>query len=349
VQVLLNICRHRGSVVCRDERGNSQFFRCPYHNWVYRNDGALVGIPDHRRNPEGWGDRIGGLMKAPRVSTYRGMIFASFAEAGETLEEDFGPLRKYIDYWFDHSPVGRVTLSQPYRAVYHGNWKFQAENSTDGWHARYVHKSALQMLERFGDRSRAVGWPGCTRGFAHGHGLLEMERNDIPPTVEEAFTEHIDLLTRRYGAEAAEQLYLRRHIAIFPNLHLMEFKFRVIQPVTVDRTIVYKYPVRLEEVPDRINQAIFTRIAKDISVSSGSLVAGMVNADDVEIFSRVQSGLQAAKVPWLYLSRGLQPDERRPTGEVVGERTDEIPQRAFYREWARLMASAAAEEGEDGR
>jgi phenylpropionate dioxygenase-like ring-hydroxylating dioxygenase large terminal subunit len=115
-------------------------------------------------------------MKAPRVSTYRGMIFASFAETGESLEEHFGPLRKYIDYWFDHSPVGRVTLSRPYRAVYHGNWKFQAENSTDGWHARYVHESALQMLERFGDRSRAVGWTGCTRGFAHGHGVLELER-----------------------------------------------------------------------------------------------------------------------------------------------------------------------------
>lgn len=129
----------------------------------------------------------------------------------------------------------------------------------------------------------------------------------------------------------------------------MEFKFRIIQPVAVDKTIVYEYPVQLEDVPERINQAIFTRIAKDISVSSGSLVAGMVNADDVEIFGRVQSGLKAAKVTWLYLSRGLQPDEQRPAGEVVGERTDEIPQRALYREWARLMASAAAEEVEDDR
>jgi benzoate/toluate 1,2-dioxygenase subunit alpha len=59
VHVLLNICRHRGSVVCRDERGTSQFLRCPYHNWVYRNDGALVGIPDRRRYPDGWGSGSG--------------------------------------------------------------------------------------------------------------------------------------------------------------------------------------------------------------------------------------------------------------------------------------------------
>lgn len=344
LHVLLNICRHRGSVVCRDERGHGQYFRCPYHNWVYRNDGALVGIADRHRYPEGWGERIGGLMQAPRVSTYRGMIFASFAEAGLTLEASFGPLKTLIDYWFDHSPVGRVKLGRPYRAVYHGNWKFQAENSTDGWHVRYVHESAMKMLERFEQRSRAIGWPGCTRGFKHGHGVLETERNDIPPEVDQEFSEHIDLLKHRYGAAAAEQTYLRRHIAIFPNLHLMEFKFRVIQPVAVDKTIVYEYPVQLEDVPDRINKAIFRRIAQDISVSSGSLVAGMVNADDVDIFGRVQSGLQVAKVEWLYLSRGLQQEEHRPLGELVGERTDEVPQRALYREWARLMASAPNDE-----
>jgi hypothetical protein len=174
--------------------------------------------------------------------------------------------------------------------------------------------------------------------------VLETERNDVPPEVEPEFTAHVDLLKCRYGAAAAAQIYLRRHIAIFPTLHLMEFKFRVIQPVAVDQTIVYEYPVQLEDVPERINRAIFTRISKDISVSSGSLVAGMVNTDDVEIFGRVQSGLQAAKVAWLYLSRGLYRDNHRPAGEVVEERTDEVPQRALYRAWARLMAAAPANE-----
>ena len=338
VHVLLNVCRHRGSVVCREERGNAGSFRCPYHNWVYRNDGTLLGIPDRRRYPERWEERIGGLVTAPRVSIYRGLIFASFAESGEPLEAHLGPLKEHVDAWFDHSPLGRIRLARPYRAVYHGNWKLQAENSIDGWHARTVHDSALQMLERFGDRSRAVGWPGCTRGFPRGHSMLEVERNDIPPEVEKAFAEHRDLLNRRHGAEAAERLYRRRHIAIFPSLHLMEFKLRVIQPIAVDRTVVYEYPAHLEGLSDEVNRAIFTRISKDISISSGSLIAGMVNADDVEIFGRVQSGAQAAKLQWLYLSRGLQPDERRAPAEIVGDRTDEIPQRSLYREWVRLMA-----------
>ena len=337
VHVLLNICRHRGTVVCREDRGNSQYFRCPYHNWVYHNDGTLAGIADHQGYPEGWERRIGGLVKVPRVSIYRGMIFGCFADEVEPLEQYFGPLTRYIDHWFNHSPTGRVRLSTPYKAIYQGNWKYQVENSTDGWHARYVHESALNIMDRYGERPRSLGWQGNTKGFLRGHGLLENERNDIPPEVEAAFSDHLAILKDHYGGEKAEEIYRRRHIAISPNLHLMEYKFRVIQPVAVDRTIVYEYPVQLEDIPDYINRAIFTRVSKDISISSGSLVAGMVNSDDVEIFARVQSGLKASKLEWLYLSRGLHREVQDDSGVAVGERTDEVPQRALYREWARLM------------
>src|SRR3712207_8653048 len=43
---------HRAAVVCRAEHGHSNFFRCPYHNWVYRNDGALVGVAMASRSEE---------------------------------------------------------------------------------------------------------------------------------------------------------------------------------------------------------------------------------------------------------------------------------------------------------
>ena len=143
------------------------------------------------------------------------------------------------------------------------------------------------------------------------------------------------------GRTRPNSLYMRRHIALFPNLHLMEFKFRVIQPVAVDRTIIYEYPVELEDVPDPVNKAIFRRIAQDISVSSGSFISGLaVNTDDAEIYARgAESGLAANKLDWLQLSRGLWREERRPDGETVGDRTDEVAQRAVWRAWARLMGN----------
>ena len=35
-----NTCRHRGSLICLEERGHSPKLVCPYHQWVYDKDGT---------------------------------------------------------------------------------------------------------------------------------------------------------------------------------------------------------------------------------------------------------------------------------------------------------------------
>ncbi len=42
--VFLNVCRHRGAIVCPEGDGNRQRFSCPYHAWTYDNQGKLVGV-----------------------------------------------------------------------------------------------------------------------------------------------------------------------------------------------------------------------------------------------------------------------------------------------------------------
>ena len=54
IHVLLNVCRHRANAICREERGNSLNFRCPYHAWTYRNTGELIGVADRPSYPEGF-------------------------------------------------------------------------------------------------------------------------------------------------------------------------------------------------------------------------------------------------------------------------------------------------------
>ena len=63
IRAFNNVCRHRGSRLCKhdedprpdDERlsvkqlgesGNAQFFRCPYHAWLYDLDGSLMDAYD---------------------------------------------------------------------------------------------------------------------------------------------------------------------------------------------------------------------------------------------------------------------------------------------------------------
>ena len=320
VHVLLNACRHRGSVVCRTEKGNTTKFMCPYHAWVYGIDGKLLSTSSVGGGfREGFAEKIGGLIKLPRVAIYRGMIFASVSPEGESLEDHLGPVRTYVDLWFDQSPSGQVKLLEPRRSYYRGNWKFQLENTTDGWHARFVHESAFRTMKDFDLRDPAKNWEGCTRSFTHGNGLLERPlRTSFPGAIQGRY---MALLRERHGAERAELAHYGRHITLFPNVHL----------------IVYEFPIEFEDAPEEVNSAVTRRI-----LNEGSLAAGFVNSDDVEIFARVQSGLNGAHLlKWLILSRGMGEEKPQPSGELVGEESYELPQRAIYREWARLMNGGA--------
>lgn len=337
IHVLLNVCRHRGAALCRTERGNTNKFVCPYHAWIYGSDGKLLSTSSVEGGfPKGFAEDIGGLIRVPRVASYRGLIFASISPTVGSLETHLGPVRTYVDLWFDQSPNGRVRLLEPRRAYYDANWKFQLENTTDGWHARYVHDSAFKTMQDFSARDPAKGWQGCTRGFERGHGILERPmRNSFAPEVERSY---MALLTARHGKDRAEQAHYGRHITLFPNLHLMEFKIRVVQPVAVDRTIVYEFPIEFEDAPAEINAAVTQR-----TMNEGSLAAGFVNSDDVEIFSRVQSGLHGAHLmEWFILARGMAEERVEPSGERVGAESFELPQRSIYREWSRLMNAARA-------
>lgn len=44
VRAFLNVCRHRGAVLCKDGPGKAPRFVCPYHAWSYDREGRLVGM-----------------------------------------------------------------------------------------------------------------------------------------------------------------------------------------------------------------------------------------------------------------------------------------------------------------
>ena len=49
IRALYNRCTHRGTTLCRFEKGNKRTFQCPYHGWNIQNDGKLRGVC--RTNP----------------------------------------------------------------------------------------------------------------------------------------------------------------------------------------------------------------------------------------------------------------------------------------------------------
>ena len=51
IRVFLNVCRHRGAVVCRERHGNARGYQCFYHGWSYDRDGRLDGVPGESSYP----------------------------------------------------------------------------------------------------------------------------------------------------------------------------------------------------------------------------------------------------------------------------------------------------------
>jgi benzoate/toluate 1,2-dioxygenase subunit alpha len=342
VNVLLNRCRHRGSVVCREERGRTGRFQCPYHGWTYTNDGTLLGVAQGDGYPEDFDKSAFGLMHAPRVETYRGLIFASLSPHGECLADRLRDIRKYVDVWADKSPVGRLRLTQAmHRYSYPGNWKLQMDNGVDGYHGNYVHESFLQVIERAGEATVSgytdLRRTGYTRGLSHGDGLIDRPYGGMAgqfdyhdPTLEE----YHEQLLKAYGQTRMETVLGQQNVFVFPNLFLFESHVRVIRPVHVRETVVEMHPFMLEGVADELNLARLRTHERFFGP------AGFGAPDDVEMFVNVQSGLQARAVEWLVMSRGLHRETRNEDGEYVGASTDESPQRAAYREWRRLMTAA---------
>ncbi len=269
IYALYNRCRHRGAVVCREERGHSNFFRCRYHNWVYANNGALIGMAQASGYPEDLDRSRYGLIPAARLASYRGLLFVNLSPTGPSLEERLEPVRKYVDYWFGRSPSERIqVILPPHRYEYPGNWKLQAENGFDGYHGNYVHLSWQRVLqlskestvESTVEEVQQYRQEGCVRRLRNGHGLLERPGSLNPASSWTArmmhrYPEYAEAMRKRFDDAHLMEISARRNIFVFPNLYLFDTHIRVIVPKAVDRTEVQLYVYALEDVPEAINRS----------------------------------------------------------------------------------------------
>ena len=146
VQVLENVCAHRGMQFCRERHGNRSEFICPYHQWSYNLQGDLQGVP-FRRGVRQDGKVNGGMpadfdmahhgLTRLKVATRGGVVFASFDHSVESLEDFMGPaVLHYFDRLFDGR---KLTILGYNRQRIPGNWKLMQENIKDPYHPGLLH------------------------------------------------------------------------------------------------------------------------------------------------------------------------------------------------------------------
>ncbi|MGE0056764.1 MAG: SRPBCC family protein [Dehalococcoidia bacterium] len=141
-QVVVNSCRHRGNAVCRAEEGHATSFMCTYHGWTYDLKGALVGVPGFKEvyheelDRENWG-----LIKAAKVESYRGYIFANMDPEAPALMEYLGDVGKLsIDLQAERGTLKVIPGIQKYTLPC--NWKLAADNVWDWYHPGLSHASS---------------------------------------------------------------------------------------------------------------------------------------------------------------------------------------------------------------
>jgi salicylate 5-hydroxylase large subunit len=146
INVIENVCGHRGMRFCREKHGTVKSFVCPYHQWNYDLEGNLQGVP-FRRGVKQDGAVKGGMPKDfnPRehgltqlqVARRGGVVFASFDPDVESFEDFVGPeMLAYFDRMFNGRKL-KVLGYNNQRIP--GNWKLMMENIKDPYHPGLLH------------------------------------------------------------------------------------------------------------------------------------------------------------------------------------------------------------------
>ena len=169
IRVVENRCAHRGVRFCQQPQGNARSFVCPYHQWTYKLNGELAGLPfkdgvpatDDKGQPcvnggmpPGFDVKQHGLTKL-RVAVLHGLVFATFSDSTPSLEEYLGPK---VMPWLDRIFRGRpLTLLGYNRQRIPGNWKLMMENIKDPYHPGLLHTWFVTFgLWRADQKSRMV-------------------------------------------------------------------------------------------------------------------------------------------------------------------------------------------------
>jgi phenylpropionate dioxygenase-like ring-hydroxylating dioxygenase large terminal subunit len=298
VRAFSNVCRHRGSRLVDGGSGCSKVLTCPYHAWSYARDGRLVGVPHRNEYP---GLRVDELGLVPvALENWHGFLFVTLEPGAPSVAQMMAPYEDEVTpYRFtDLRAIGRVTLRP--RPL---NWKTIADNYSDGLHI-------------------PIGHPGLTRLFGRDYRIeasahVDRMEGDLAETESANPSERAyQRLLPRVGYLPPSHQRKWLYYKLFPNvafdIYPDQVDFMQFLPVsatdTVIREISYGIPDDRREM--RAVRHLNWRINR------------RVNAEDTELITRVQLGMQS------------------PTYKAGPLGTSEVCLRSFAQKLRRLIPEA---------
>jgi Rieske 2Fe-2S family protein len=281
LRAFYNVCRHRGTRLCRAPGEAVEASRtllaggvtagrlivCPYHQWSYDFNGALVAAP-HLGAGTGFNKQEFNLYPVA-VDTWGGFVFLNLTPSqAQPLAAQLGAIPERLQRY----PLAGLRIGATIRYEVAANWKILCENYNECYHCGGVHPELCAVVPAF----REAGGAGLewARGIPHREGAYTFTSSGT--TARRAFP----------GLDADEQVRHKGEL-VYPNLflsvacdHIAAF---ILQPRSPERTdIACHFLFETHE----IDKAAF-------DPSDAVDFWDLVNRQDWTVCEAVQNGIRA--------------------------------------------------------
>jgi Rieske 2Fe-2S family protein len=279
LRAFYNVCRHRGSRLCRPQQNPAtggaiqggviagRSIMCPYHQWSYDLDGRLIAAP-HLADVSGF-DKSGISLYPVGVESWGGFIFVHLTPSkAKPFAETLGAIVTRIERY----PLAQLRIGHTITYEVAANWKAICENYNECYHCGGVHPELCAVVPAF----RAAGGAGLdwTRGVPHRPGAYTFTQ--LGTTTRRAFpTLNQDERERHKGE------------LVYPNLFIS---------LACDHAAVFILQPRAAERTDIVCHFLFEphELAKsDFDPSDAVEFWDVVNRQDWNICESVQQGMRS--------------------------------------------------------
>jgi Rieske 2Fe-2S family protein len=171
LRAFYNVCRHRGSRLCREPQAagaaamlggglNGSRITCPYHQWTYDLDGRLVAAPYLSGEP-GFDKSLFSLYPVG-LECWGGFVFVHLSPArAASLAAQLGAIPERVGRY----PLSELRIGHTIRYEVAANWKVICENYNECYHCAGVHPELCAVVPAFRERGGAnLDW---ARGIPH--------------------------------------------------------------------------------------------------------------------------------------------------------------------------------------
>lgn len=135
-----NVCRHRGARLLPEGSGRCNTIRCPYHQWVWGEDGSLLNVP-HWGDDETF-DKAEWALDTIELHDWRGLLFAAIAPA-RSFEAQLGDVAGELQ----GEPLESFQWVHEERLTFDANWKIYTDNFVEGYHIPGIHPAFHRAIE----------------------------------------------------------------------------------------------------------------------------------------------------------------------------------------------------------